>query len=65
MRGECQMLADADWKAEDQRGAQARTSVGNNTDDEKVICLVGYSKMSPTDRKLRRGLEDEENPAQE
>ena len=34
VRGECQMLPDPDWKAEDQRGAQARTSGGNNNDDD-------------------------------
>ena len=28
-----QMLPDPDWKAEDQRGARARTSAGNNNDD--------------------------------
>ena len=28
------MLPDPDWKAEDQRGAQARTSAGNNNDDD-------------------------------
>ena len=28
------MLPHADWMAEDQRGAQARTSAGNNNDDD-------------------------------
>ena len=32
--GARQMLPDPDWKAEDQRGAQARTSGGNNNDDD-------------------------------
>ena len=30
-----QMLPDPDWKAEDQREARARTSRGNNNDDDK------------------------------
>ena len=34
MRDACQMLPDPDWKAEDQRGSRARTSVGNNNDDD-------------------------------
>ena len=34
MRGAHQMLPDPDWKAEDQRGARARTSGGNNKDDD-------------------------------
>ena len=33
MRGACQMLPDPDWKAEDQIGARARASAGNNNDD--------------------------------
>ena len=32
MRDARQMLSDPDWKAEGQRGARARTSVGNNND---------------------------------
>ena len=34
VRGARQMLPDPDWKAEDQRGAQDRTSAGNNNDDD-------------------------------
>ena len=34
VRGARQMLPDPDWKAEDLRGAQDRTSVGNNNDDD-------------------------------
>ena len=30
VRGARHMLPESDWKAEDQRGAQARTSLGNN-----------------------------------
>ena len=33
-RDACQMLPDPDWKAKDQREAQARTSGGNNNDDD-------------------------------
>ena len=28
------MLPDPDWKADDQRGSQARTSVGDNNDND-------------------------------
>ena len=35
MRGARQMLPDPHWKAEDQRGARARSSGGNNNDDNK------------------------------
>ena len=34
MKGACQMLPETDWKAEDQRRSRARTSVGNNNDDD-------------------------------
>ena len=34
VRGARQVLPDPDWKAEDQRGALARTSWGNNNDDD-------------------------------
>ena len=34
MRGARQMLPDPDWKAEDQREARARTSGGNNNDND-------------------------------
>ena len=34
VRGACQMLPDPDWKAEDQKEAQAGTSGGNNNDDD-------------------------------
>ena len=34
VRGARQMLPDPDWKAEDQGGAEAMTSVGNNNDDD-------------------------------
>ena len=34
MSGARQMLPDPDWKAEDQREARARTSGGNNIDDD-------------------------------
>ena len=34
VRGASQMLPDPDWKAEDQREAQAGTSGGNNNDDD-------------------------------
>ena len=33
-RDACQMLLDPEWKVEDQRGARARTSGGNNIEDE-------------------------------
>ena len=33
VRGASQMLPDPEWKAEDQRGARARTSAGNKNDD--------------------------------
>ena len=35
VRGARQMLPDPDWKAGDQRGAQARSSAPNNNDDNK------------------------------
>ena len=34
VRGERQMLPDQNWKVEDQRGSRARTSVGNNNQDD-------------------------------
>ena len=34
VRGACQMLPDPDWKADNQREARARTSRGNNNDDD-------------------------------
>ena len=36
VRGERQMLPDQNWKVavEDQRGSRARTSVGNNNEDD-------------------------------
>ena len=55
VRGAPQMLPDPDWKAEDQRGARARTS-GVTTmmmTTKVVICLVGCSKRSPTEEKPR------------
>ena len=39
VRGAHHMLLDPDWKAEDQRGTQART-IGCNNNDEDVKC--GY-----------------------
>ena len=55
VRGAPKILPDPDWKAEDQRGAQARTSAGNNNDDDnqggdlRSLC----SKRNPTEGKLR------------
>ena len=35
VRGARQMLPDPDWKADNKREAQARTSGGNNDDDNQ------------------------------
>ena len=53
VRGECQMLPDPYWKDEDQRGARARTSGGNDNDHDKrggdmLSCLVVCSKRNST-----------------
>ena len=47
VRGECQLLPDSDWKADDQIRARARTSAGNSNDDDN------QDGDSPTERKLR------------
>ena len=67
VRGECQMLPDPDWKAEDQRGAQARTSGATTMTmtTEVVICLTGCSNRSPTEKILRIGKKRRSNPDQE
>ena len=36
VRGARQMLPDPNWKAEDQRGARARTRGGNNNDNDNL-----------------------------
>ena len=56
VRGACQMLPDPDWRAGDQRGARARTSGATRMtmNTKVVICLVEYSKRSPTEEKQRR-----------
>ena len=53
VRGARQMLPDPDWKAEDQKGARARTSRATTMTmtTKVVICLVGCLKRSPTERK--------------
>ena len=48
------MLPDPDWKAEDQRGARARTSAGKNDDDNQDGNMPSWMfKRSQTERKLR------------
>ena len=37
MRGERQMLPDPDWKTDNQREARARTSGGNNDDNDNQV----------------------------
>ena len=54
VRGARQMLPDPDWKAQDQRGARARTSGGNNNDDNQGGDMPSWMfKRSPTEEKLR------------
>ena len=55
VRGARQMLSDPDQKAEDQKGARARTCGGNNNEDDNQggnMPIDGCSK-SPTEGKLR------------
>ena len=51
VKGARQMLPDPDWKAEDQRGARARTSGGNKNDDDNQG--GDMPSWSPTEEKLR------------
>ena len=54
VRGAQQMLPDPDWKAEDVKGARARTSVGNNNDDDNQGSDMPKenSKRIPSERNL-------------
>ena len=55
VRSARQMLPDPQWKAEDQTGARAQpvktTTITRTT--KLVICLVGCSNRSPTEKTLR------------
>ena len=47
VRGAHQMLPDADWKAEDERGARARTSLGNSVN---LKCQQAYHRRASEER---------------
>ena len=64
MRGARWMLPDPNWKADNQKEARARTS-GVTTmrlTTKVVICLVGCSRRSPTEERLRTETQRRSQP---
>ena len=59
------MLPDSDWKAEDQRGAQARTSGGNNNDnDNKGGDMPSWMFNEESNRKETKNRDSKKKPVQ-
>ena len=65
MRGARQILPDVDWKAEDQRGARARTSGDNNNDDDNKCCdMPSWMFKEESNRREIRNRDSKKKPAQ-
>ena len=65
VRGERQMLPDPDWKAEDQREARARTSGGNNDDnDNQDGDMPSWMFKEESNRGKTKNRDSKKKPAQ-
>ena len=65
VRAARQMLPDPDWKAEDQREAQARTSGGNNKDnDNQGSDMPSWMFKEESNRGKTRNRDSKKKPAQ-
>ena len=66
VRGAHQMLPDPNWKADNQKEARVRTIGGTMMmmmTTKVLICLVGYSKRSPTEERLRTETQRRSQPS--
>ena len=65
LRGARQKLPDPDWKAEDQRGARARTSAGNNNDDNNQgDDMPGWKFKEESNIEETKNRDSKKKPAQ-
>ena len=63
--GACQILQDSDWKAEDQRGARARTSAGkSNDDDNQGSDMPSWMFKEKSNREETKNEDSKKKPAQ-
>ena len=58
------MLPDIDWKAEDQRGARARTSVANNDNNNQGGDMPSWMFKEESDREETKNRDSKKKPAQ-
>ena len=64
VRGARQMLPDPDWKAEDQREAQARTNGDNNDDNDNQGDMPSWMFREETNRGKTKNRDSKRKPAQ-
>ena len=65
VRGARQMLPDPDWKADNQREAQAKTSGGNNNNDDNQGCdMPSWMFREESNRGKTKYRDPKKKPAQ-